>query len=297
MPKRSNEFQRLVFLVKQQMASEGTVTESKMLVDRHTGAEREVDICIELMVAGHAVVVCIECRDRRRRADVTWLDEMKAKHERLPTNTLVLASRVGFTRQALKAADVLNIETIALTGLEAPAIEAVFGKAGSVRARTISFSPTKVTIAVAAVAGLPVEVVAVLPDNWLHAPDGTVAGTVKDYLREVLANPELLREATEQALPEHDAFEVEFSPPRDQAGQPFCLMKVDPPVLRPIERVVVRGKFVLEATEFPMSHARLGDRNVAWSSASLLGRRALLVGSASSAADRVFTLHVEPPAR
>jgi len=43
MPQRSNEFQKLVYLVKQQMAAGAKVTESQMLVDRITGTEREVD--------------------------------------------------------------------------------------------------------------------------------------------------------------------------------------------------------------------------------------------------------------
>jgi hypothetical protein len=56
MPQRSNEFQKLVYLVKRQMAAGAKVTESRMLVDRITGTEREVDICIETSVAGHAVI-------------------------------------------------------------------------------------------------------------------------------------------------------------------------------------------------------------------------------------------------
>jgi len=55
MPRRSNEFQRLIFLVKQQVAADCTVTESKMLPDRLSNSLREVDICIERSVADHLV--------------------------------------------------------------------------------------------------------------------------------------------------------------------------------------------------------------------------------------------------
>lgn len=59
--------------------------ESKMLTDRVTKRKREVDVCIEGHVGGHSVVVSVECRDHKRIADVSWVDAMKAKHDRLPT--------------------------------------------------------------------------------------------------------------------------------------------------------------------------------------------------------------------
>ena len=90
MPKRSNEFQRLIYLVRVNLAAGATVHVSKMLRDRITGHEREVDVCVEGIVGGTPVNVCIECSDRSRRADVTWVDEMKSKHERLPTHALIL---------------------------------------------------------------------------------------------------------------------------------------------------------------------------------------------------------------
>lgn len=72
----------------------------------------EVDVCIEAEVGGHTVVICIECRDHSRTADVTWVDQMKGKHERLPTNTLVLASRSDFSKRARSAAKVAGIQLL-----------------------------------------------------------------------------------------------------------------------------------------------------------------------------------------
>ena len=85
MPARSNEFQRLTFLVKKLLAGSATVSESKLLVDRRTGTEREVDVCIESTVGGQPVVVSVECQDHGRSADVSWVEQMKAKHEHLAT--------------------------------------------------------------------------------------------------------------------------------------------------------------------------------------------------------------------
>src|SRR6266478_8348759 len=93
-PKRSNDFQKLVYLVRVNLAAGAIVTESKMLPDRKSKRKRkrEVDVCIEGIVGGHPVMVCIECRDHKRPADVQWVEAIKAKHEGLPTSALILAS-------------------------------------------------------------------------------------------------------------------------------------------------------------------------------------------------------------
>ncbi len=114
MPKRSNEFQKLVYLVRLNLASGATVTESKMLPDLVTNRKREVDVCEEGYVGGHSVKVCIECRDHKRPADVGRVDAMKAKHERLPTRALILVSRSGFTSEAQEVARRYGIEALAL---------------------------------------------------------------------------------------------------------------------------------------------------------------------------------------
>jgi hypothetical protein len=57
--------------------------------DRVTNRRREVDVCIEGTVGGESVIVCVECRDHKRVADVSWVDAMKAKHERLSTGFAV----------------------------------------------------------------------------------------------------------------------------------------------------------------------------------------------------------------
>jgi hypothetical protein len=114
MPKRTNDFQRLVYLVRVNLAAGATVTESKMLTDLVTKHQREVDVCIEGHVGGDPVMVCVECRDSRRVADFTWVNTMKGKHERLPTNALILASRRGFTPEAREVAASYGITTVSL---------------------------------------------------------------------------------------------------------------------------------------------------------------------------------------
>lgn len=106
-----------------------------MLTDLLTGGSREVDITVDGSVAGHTIRIGIESRAVRRRADVTWVEQMKAKHERLPTNLLILVSRSGFTGEAKCVAALAKI--VAWTfeemqqSLRRPAVNNVIGALSS----------------------------------------------------------------------------------------------------------------------------------------------------------------------
>jgi hypothetical protein len=112
MPARSNDFQAVVYFVKAHLDPDVIVTESASLPDRTTGETREVDVLLVAQVAGHLIHIGVECRDRRRKADVTWVEEMHGKHADLPTNRLVLVSASGFTKTAAIKARHYNIEAV-----------------------------------------------------------------------------------------------------------------------------------------------------------------------------------------
>jgi hypothetical protein len=114
MPKRSNDFQKLVYLIQHQLASNAKVTESQFLLDRTTNVNREVDIVIEATVGDDLIVVSIECQGRSRVANVEWVEQMIAKHQTLPTNKLILVSQSGFTKSALQKAKALSVKTMTL---------------------------------------------------------------------------------------------------------------------------------------------------------------------------------------
>ncbi len=114
MPKRTNQFQQLVYAIHLQLVDSATVTESKFLRDRMTGDEREVDIVIETGIGPYRPIIGAECRGCGRRADIGWVEEMYAKHQNL-TNKLVLVSESGFTTRAIRKAKTLGIEPLTLT--------------------------------------------------------------------------------------------------------------------------------------------------------------------------------------
>jgi len=115
MPARTNAFQTLVRLIQGELAPHGySVTESKLLLDRRDGKEREVDVVLEGSAGPHRITISVEATKGTRKATVEWVEQMYAKHEHLPTNKLVLVSRGGFTRNALKEAALRGADALTI---------------------------------------------------------------------------------------------------------------------------------------------------------------------------------------
>lgn len=110
MPKRTNKFQQLVFLLQRQLGA-CSVEESAMLKDRQTGDEAEVDIAVTNELHGIEVIVGFECRDTGRRIDRTHVQQLVQKHLHL-TDKLVIVSSKGFTKTALKLCAINRAEAI-----------------------------------------------------------------------------------------------------------------------------------------------------------------------------------------
>lgn len=116
MPARTNDFQRLVAMLHATVGrrDKATVIESKLLVDRITKKEREVDVVISTTSAGCDFNISVEVVSRSRPMSVTWVEGMLAKHQNLDTDRLILVSKSGFTVSALEKAKFYRIETVTL---------------------------------------------------------------------------------------------------------------------------------------------------------------------------------------
>lgn len=117
MPKRSNEFQRLVAMLTHMSSSNAIVRESVELVEIVSGDPREVDVVAVGEVAGHGTIVGIECRDWKRKQDVQWVEQADNKFKDLGANVKVLVSSSGFTKGALAKAAQYGIKAITVGGV------------------------------------------------------------------------------------------------------------------------------------------------------------------------------------
>ncbi|MCO8124260.1 restriction endonuclease [Stieleria sp. TO1_6] len=103
MPKRTNEFQKLIGLIFTQMSDTdgATITESAMVIDRDSNDEREIDWLLKRSVAGVDIAIALECRDHKRKGDVTWIDQLIGKYRSLPVDRIVAVASAGFTKSAI----------------------------------------------------------------------------------------------------------------------------------------------------------------------------------------------------
>jgi hypothetical protein len=297
MPKRSNDFQRLIYLVRVNLSDGAKVTESKMMRDRLTKRFREVDVVIEGLVGQQPVVVAIECRDHKRAADVTWIDMMKAKHDRLNTHALLLASRVGFTPEAKDVAEKYGIELFSLEDIEIADIPALLGPEGTLWVKSVSVSAEKVTVRVAQVGSLAVETVATNPDHLLYLKDETELCQLRELVDRLLksqrARDYLLCEAKE----EHLWFELVWETPADHEGHPLYMKKISPEAYRPVECLRVVGPCKVEIGRFGMRHGKIGGVTVAWGKSSISGRDALAVATTTPSGETKLSVNFSGPAQ
>lgn len=291
MPKRSNDFQRLIYLVRLNLANGAEVKESHLMRDRQTKRFREVDVVIRGTVGTQPVIVSIECRDHKRVADVTWIDTMKSKHERLDTNVLLLASSKGFTEEAERVAKSYGIELFTLESQSCVDVAEKLGPLGSLWHKSVVISADAVRVRVKTLTAGVVETVRTSPDNLLYLKNGEelcqIHELVTRLLRSQRARDYLLREAAD----DHKWFELLWEPPADNHGQPLYMQKVDPRELREIEAIRVTGPCSSEIGKFRFQYGQLGVVKVAWSKARIGGHDAMAVATVSESGDAKLSLN------
>ena len=115
MPARSNEFQRFIRQLEEHLAADGaSVTESALIPDLHDGTKREVDILVRIPVAGRDIVIGIETRDQKKKGDLPWIEQLKARYDLLPVDRVVAVSRRGFSKAAKAKAALYKIDLLTI---------------------------------------------------------------------------------------------------------------------------------------------------------------------------------------
>ena len=85
-----------------------------MLQDKVTGERREVDVLVVATTATYQVKLGIEVVAWGRPADTPWIEKMRAKHDNLPIDKLILVSESGFSGPAKRKAQFYGIETLTI---------------------------------------------------------------------------------------------------------------------------------------------------------------------------------------
>jgi hypothetical protein len=87
-----------------------TVKSPDYLPGRLSGARREVDVSISGIVGSTTILAIIECRQRRTRPDVTWIEQISTKKNDVAAHHAIAVSSKPFTSAARTLAANLGIE-------------------------------------------------------------------------------------------------------------------------------------------------------------------------------------------
>lgn len=207
---------------------------------------------------------------------------MKGKHDRLPTDILILYSGSGFTEGAKEAAKDFRKRIVPLETLDNTSAQRLFGGASLLWFKATSKTVTKVLIGVAASGDLPAEQVDAFTDTAIFNQSGEVISTAEILVNQILRSPRVSCEFLRTAEDHHKAFNFHTtSVTEGPANNPIYLLKSDqnPPLLRLIESLTVSGTATVQTTPFPLKHGKLEETIVAWGSAPYEGKQALMVAS------------------
>jgi hypothetical protein len=282
MPKRTNEFQKIVYLIKKHSATDGAIVEeSCYLYDNAAKIKREVDVCITRIVGENRTIISIECTKLNKKADVPWVDKMLGKHRDLPTDVLILYSHRGFSKSAIRKAAYYDKPIVAMQTLDESDAEGLFGGASSLWAKYGELTATKVILTVPATQDLPAENIAPFPDNAIYNRLEEPQINVSDYVPWLLQQPFAMPEFLKRGDPAHKGFTLRMAPATDYFGNQLYLLKNDqtPNLLRPIDSITITGNAAFAVTSVPIEHGKLGDDAVAWGTVSFQRSRVIVVAS------------------
>lgn len=107
---QSREFELLASRIEGALAPAGAKVKSPDRIrDKFTGQYREVDASIRYTVGSCELLITIECRDRSRVQDVTWIEQLATKRAHIGADRTIAVSSTNFTAAAAKAAAAHNI--------------------------------------------------------------------------------------------------------------------------------------------------------------------------------------------
>jgi hypothetical protein len=280
MPKRSNEFQRLVAVIQSHLAVGCSVEESKLLVDRLTGALREVDVFIEGKIGSNKVGISIECRDHSRPQSVSWIDEMKAKHERLETHVLVLFSRSGFSKQANAAAEKYGIKLVSQEDIARQRAEFHFSL-DEYWIKTVSTRTERVELFVEIIDHSETAQVSGVPEIQLFNTEQKEEILLGNFVNKLLYSGNVGTPLLDNAKEEHSHFEVVWNAPFLDFKELYLHNTVWAQYHRLAKvRIVGTCKTIIQS--FGVRGALFDGAHVVWGNTQMLDNNVLVAGTKDS---------------
>jgi hypothetical protein len=113
-----------------------------------TKSRREVDVSLRSQVGSVDVLVIIECRDRGKSQDVTWIEQLASKREDVGADKAVAVSATGFSPGARNLARSKQVDLRSLEELEADVVfDWLFAQAVEHRMRHVDVTGASIDVA------------------------------------------------------------------------------------------------------------------------------------------------------
>lgn len=110
------QFEQLVRRIEEMACPLGAIVKSPDRVrDLTTGRLREVDASIRYRVGTTDLLITVECRKRKRRADDTWIEQLATKRLKIGAAKTIAVSSSGFSQAAMETAEKYGIEVRTLS--------------------------------------------------------------------------------------------------------------------------------------------------------------------------------------
>ena len=123
MPRAGRSLELLVHGLEQLLAKAPVQIRSPdYITGKITKIRREVDVSLRSQVGSVDVLVIIECRDRGKSQDVTWIEQLASKREDVGADKAVAVSATGFSPAARNLARSKQVDLRSLEELEADVV-------------------------------------------------------------------------------------------------------------------------------------------------------------------------------
>lgn len=116
-------------------ADSAEVLADQLLPDRHTGEPRQVDVLVRLTGGAVRSTLIGEVRDRSRKADARWIEEVASKVDSVRAQGGFVVSRAGFSAPALVKAREVGIQAFSFEDLDRERFDSWFSQSAVVALR------------------------------------------------------------------------------------------------------------------------------------------------------------------
>ena len=286
MPKRSNDFQKLVLYLNKHKHPNVEIVESKELIDNVTSEPREVDVFITTCLGNYKLNISIECIEKKnRKADVSWVEMMKAKHDKLETNKLILVSKSGFSKQAIKFAAFHNIQTMKYDYIETKLENTIFDY-NSLVFKLFTQSIEKVYFIVLNNDGKLINV-EVAPETAVFNNKSDIVGLANDVMNYFMKTKEAIDYFWKNGAEEHKYFELHWI---NNKTLPIYLQEVKNMSLESIEEIKIIGTVDFKVRNFETEAGRINDSSFIWGKINLDKKNTLLFIGTPKDTGATFTI-------